>query len=220
MFENGVSLNPRHLSMAMTAQEFQMYEELRKERAATDAEMAKKAEEKKADEKEAEQKKAEESLTPEELLEMSMAEKILTPEELQEKTTPEETPKPEEGCEKSMAEESLTPEELLDELSKEQLVYQAVELRKHMGLPGSVGGPELARPTITALFFIENAAGRASCQLATCEDCIEPGNYRVALTPSLSGSYWTTGRPGSVGTFCCMVVFCQLSILYPSRILS
>lgn len=69
---------------------------------------------------------------------------------------------------------------------------QTTLLRRHLGFGDSPGlEPSFdTPPTSAVLFFIERAPhspNGAKCRLATCPGQISPGEYRVALTPGMSG---------------------------------
>ncbi|KAH7129131.1 hypothetical protein EDB81DRAFT_808769 [Dactylonectria macrodidyma] len=75
-------------------------------------------------------------------------------------------------------------------------------LRDHMGLPRrSDGSPPRFTPGVTALFFIETAppSSRGSrCKLPTCtKGPINPGQYRIALNPSMDYGNFMRGREGT-----------------------
>lgn len=117
-----------------------------------------------------------------------------------------QVPNPEQPALQPLVPEAPMPEESPAEdlkmaYDEDMLDYQRLQLRKHMGLPAVVGGRTPEPPEVTAYFFLETAAGRAKCKLMTCDNLIEPGRYRVALTPSMSTDHWTKGKPGTVGMF-------------------
>lgn len=137
-----------------------------------------------------------EKLVPEQSISGTSTLDVSTPEALNSEQPAFQQPMPEEP----MPQEP-TAEELKAAMDEEMIDHQRTQLRKHMGLPARIGGPAPAQPENKAYFFIETAAGRAKCKLMTCEHLIEPGRYRVALTPSMSSDHWTQGRVGTVGTF-------------------
>ena len=67
-------------------------------------------------------------------------------------------------------------------------------LRRHLGLGESPGMPPSTHPPARVpLFSIERAPSSpngAKCKLLSCSDKIEPGQYRVALNPGMSGPGW------------------------------
>lgn len=104
--------------------------------------------------------------------------------------------------EREQAEKGLTPEQLQTKHENERLPTQRELLRRHVGLPGTPGGPFPPVPENVARFFIEVAAGRATCKLPTCRRFIEPGDYRMALNPAMALENWRRGRLESVGRSC------------------
>lgn len=86
-----------------------------------------------------------------------------------------------------------------------RLEVHAMKLRKHMGLPLRPGDPPPAvQPRIEALFFVELAPTSNSgsgCKLPTCaRGPIRPGDYRIALNPSMDDNNPMRGREGSAGS--------------------
>lgn len=86
-----------------------------------------------------------------------------------------------------------------------RLGAHAMKLREHIGLPLRPGDPPPAiQPHTEALFFVELAPSSDSgsgCKLPTCaRGPVRPGDYRIALNPSMDDNNPMRGREGSAGT--------------------
>ena len=77
-------------------------------------------------------------------------------------------------------------------------------LREHIGLPRKPNDPKPPKPETQPVFFIEltspSTRGGAHCKLLICnQGLIRPGEYRLALTPSMDMFNFMAHTPGIAG---------------------
>ena len=82
----------------------------------------------------------------------------------------------------------------------QDITNETEQLRRHLGLGKSPGMPPSSTPPVCIpLVFIERAPSAlrgASCKMPSCLDRIEPGQYRIALNPGMSGMRSSSQNPG------------------------